>query len=155
MCAFRMARLEKELHEMICNRTRPEGSLDPGSRFHVMNVPEAARNTTDFRRAVWTGQHLQMTLMSIPVRGDVGAEMHPDVDQLLRVEAGQALVRSGNCQNDFSNAKMLQPGDVVFVPAGTWHNVENCGGCALQLSSVYAPPQHPRGIVHRAKAEAE
>lgn len=120
-----------------------------------MNVPEAARNNTDFRRAVWTGQHLQMTLMSIPVRSEIGVEMHPDVDQLLRVEAGRGLVRTGSCRHDLPSAQQLQAGDVVFVPAGTWHNVENRGNCPLKLSSVYAPPQHPRGTVHRTKAEAE
>ena len=140
---------------MHCSGTKPDGMQDAGSRLYVMNVPEAARMNTDFRRAVWTGCHLQMTLMSIPVRGDVGVEMHPDVDQLLRVEAGQGLVRTGGCRHDLSTSKTLQTGDVVFVPAGTWHNVENRGSCPLKLSSVYAPPQHPRGTVHRTKADAE
>lgn len=120
-----------------------------------MNVPEAAKNNTDFRKAVWTGQHLQMTLMSIPVCGDVGVEMHPDVDQLLRMEAGQGLVRTGSCRHDLPTSQILQTGDVVFVPAGTWHNVENHGNCPLKLSSVYAPPQHPHGTMHRTKADAE
>ena len=140
---------------MSCNHTRPEGMADAGARFHGINVPEAARKNTDFRRAVWTGRYMQMTLMSIPVRGDVGAEMHPDVDQLLRVEAGQGLVRTGGCRHELTTAQTLQTGDVVFVPAGTWHNVENRGNCPLKLSSVYAPPQHPHGTMHRTKADAE
>ena len=140
---------------MSCNHTRPEAMTDAGPRFHVMNVPEAARKNTDFRRAIWTGQHLQMTLMSIPIQGDVGVEMHPDVDQLLRVESGQGLVRTGNCRYELSTSQILLTGDVVFVPAGTWHNVENRGSCPLKLSSAYAPPQHPRGIVHRTKSDSE
>ena len=140
---------------MHCSDTKPGGMPDAGPRFHVMNVPEAARSNADFRRAVWTGRYLQMTLMSVPVRGDVGVEMHLDVDQLLRVEAGQGLVRTGNCRHELSTSQMLQVGEVVFVPAGTWHNVENRGGCPLKLSSIYAPPQHPRGTVHRTKSDAE
>ena len=98
---------------------------------------------------------MQMTLMSIPVCGDVGVEMQPDVDQLLRMEAGQGLVRTGSCRHDLSTSQTLQTGDVVFIPAGTWHNVENHGNCPLKLSSVYAPPQHPHGTMHRTKADAE
>ena len=140
---------------MSCNHTRHEAMADAGPRFHVINVPEAARKSTYFRRAVWTGRYMRMTLMSIPVRGDVGAEMHPDVDQLLRMEAGQGLVRTGSCRHDLPTSQILQTGDVVFVPAGTWHNVENRGGCPLKLSSVYAPPRHPRGTVRHTKSDAE
>ena len=97
---------------------------------------------------------MQMTLMSIPPCGEIGAEMHPDTDQFIRVENGQALVRVGACREKPDFQCCLGAGDALFVPCGTWHNVLNAGNCPLKLSSIYAPPQHPRGTIHRTKADA-
>ena len=105
--------------------------------------------------AVWTGCHLQMTLMCIPVCGDIGVEMHSDTDQFIRVEEGQAIVRMGTCKDKLDFHYRLGVGDAVFVPSGTWHNVSNTGNCPLKLSSLYAPPKHPRGTIHHTKADAE
>lgn len=96
-----------------------------------------------------------MTLMCIPACGDIGVEMHPDTDQFIRVEGGEALVRIGSCRENLDICHHLGAGDGVFVPCGTWHNVLNTGNCPLMLSSIYAPPQHPKGTVHRTKADAE
>lgn len=129
------------------------GSTDHGSQPFCTNIVRAAQQNSNFRTAFWTGTHLQMTLMCIPVCGDIGVEIHPDTDQFLRVEAGQALVLMGDCHPDCSCR--LNAGDAVFVPGGTWHNVVNVGNCPLKLSSIYAPPHHPRGTIHRTKADAE
>ena len=95
-----------------------------------------------------------MTLMNIPHCGEIGAEMHPNTDQFIRVEEGQALVHMGGCKEKLELQRHLRAGDTIFIPGGTWHNVFNTGNCPLKLSSVYAPPQHPRGTVHRTKADA-
>ena len=95
-----------------------------------------------------------MTLMCIPACGEIGVEVHPDTDQLIRVEAGQALFRTGDCREKLDFQRRLCAGDAVFVPSGTWHNIFNVGNCPLKLSSIYAPPQHPRGTIHRTKADA-
>ena len=76
-------------------------------------------------------------------------------DQLIRVEAGRAQVLMGSSEAQLNHRCQLGPGQGVFVPAGTWHNVRNTGCCPLRLSSVYAPAQHPRGTIHRTKADAE
>lgn len=131
------------------------GEKDYGPNPYVTSVERDALANTDFRSAIWTGEHVQMTLMCIPLRGEIGLEMHPDTDQIIRVEHGQALVKMGTNAQRQDYEENLTEGDVAFVPAGTWHNVINTGRSPLKLSSVYAPPNHPRGTVHRTKADAE
>lgn len=126
---------------------------DHGPKPFVTNIMRAARQNPNFRTAFWTGCHLQMTLMCIPVCGEIGVEMHPDTDQFIRVEEGQALGLVGDCREKLDVQYRLHVGDALFVPGGTWHNVLNNGSCPLKLSSFYAPAQHPWGTIHRTKAE--
>lgn len=127
---------------------------DHGAAPFAVNVMCAAQQNQSFRSAFWTGCHLQMTLMTLPVCCDIGLEMHPDTDQFIRVEGGQALVCAGDCREQLAFQCCLNTGDGFFVPAGTWHNVRNTGNCPLRLSSIYAPPHHPKGTVHPTKADA-
>ena len=133
---------------------RPQGA-DHGPMPFAVNIPCAARKNQNFRTAFWTGCHLQMTLMEIPVSGQIGMEMHPDTDQMIRVEAGQALVSMGPCREAMCFHRRIGVGEAVFVPGGTWHNIWNAGCCPLKLSSVYAPPHHPRGTVHPTWCDAQ
>ena len=128
---------------------------DHGPSPFAANIMDAARRNRNFRIAYWSGCHLQMTLMCIPACSDIGVEMHPDTDQLIRVEAGQATVCMGACRDKLDIHQKLSVGDAVFVPKGTWHNILNAGKCPLKLSSVYAPPHHPRGTIHATKEDAE
>lgn len=96
-----------------------------------------------------------MTLMCIPVGGEVGLENHPHLDQFLRVESGCGLAMMGKEKNDLSYRKNVGDGYAVFVPANTWHNLVNTGNTPLKLYSIYAPPQHPHGTIHTTKAEAD
>ena len=127
---------------------------DHGPKPFVANITRVARQNQNFRTAFWTGNHIQMTLMSIPPCGEIGEEMHPDTDQFIRVEEGQGLVRMGNGRESLNFQCCIRPGDAIFVPCGTWHNVFNTGNCPLKLSSFYAPPQHPKGTIHRTKTDA-
>ncbi len=128
---------------------------DHGPKPYAANIMHTARQNHNFRTAFWSGCHLQMTLMCIPDCGDIGVEMHSDTDQFIRVEEGQAIVRMGTCKDKLDFHYRLGVGDAVFVPSGTWHNVSNTGNCPLKLSSLYAPPKHPRGTIHHTKADAE
>ena len=128
---------------------------DYGCEPFVFNISHAAGKNGNFRTALWTGQHLQLTLMSIPVCGDIGLEVHPDVDQFLCVESGRGKVLMGRCRNSLQEMGTVDGNDAILIPAGTWHNLVNTGNCPLKLYSIYAPPQHPFGTVHRTKAEAE
>ena len=131
------------------------GKKERGAEPMVTNIMRAAQQNQNFRAEVWTGCHLQMTLMCIPVCGEIGAEMHPDTDQVIRVEDGQAFVQLGECREAMDTQCRLCVGDALLIPGGTWHNVSNGGRCPLKLSSFYAPPKHPRGTIHRTRADAE
>lgn len=119
------------------------------------NIMCEAWQNQKFRKVFWTGYHLQMTLMSIPVCGEIGLEMHPDTDQYIRIEGGQAIVKMGKCKEHLNLQHHLCTGDAVFVPAGTWHNIRNIGRCPLKISSVYAPPHHPWNAVQATKEDAQ
>ena len=128
---------------------------DHGKKPFVVNINQAARQNNTFRTAIWTGNHLQVTLMSINVGEDIGLEIHPNVDQFLRIEEGQGLVQMGKSKDSLNFVKNVGDDFAVMVPAGTWHNVTNTGNTPLKLYSIYAPPNHPFGTVHRTKADAE
>ena len=134
--------------------THPE-IRDYGGEPLLFNIRHATNKNRNFRTALWTGKHLQLTLMSIPVSGDIGVEMHPNVDQFLRIESGRAKIYMGNCLSDLQEVAYGNQNDAILVPAGTWHNIVNVGNCALKIYSLYAPPQHPFGTVHATKADAE
>lgn len=137
------------------NNNGPINLRDYGPAPYVVNINEAAKQNTNFRTALWTGDHLQLTLMSIPVRGEIGQEMHPDVDQFLRLEQGQGIVMMGERQDRLNFQRRVFDDSAIFIPAGTWHNLINTGNVPIKLYSIYAPPNHPRGTVHRTKAESD
>jgi mannose-6-phosphate isomerase-like protein (cupin superfamily) len=127
---------------------------DYGKQPFVVNINEATKQNSTFRTALWTGSHLQVTLMSINVGEDIGLEMHPDVDQFLRIEEGQGIVQMGDSKDNLTFQARVSDDFAIMVPAGKWHNVTNTGNMPLKLYTIYAPPQHPFGTVHRTKAEA-
>ncbi len=128
---------------------------DYGSKPFVFNIRHATNMNRNFRTALWTGQHMQLTLMSIPVGGDIGVEMHPDVDQFIRVESGCGQVYFGDGENSLHEAGVVNENYAILIPAGTWHNIVNIGNRPFKVYSLYAPPQHPFGTVHKTKADAE
>jgi mannose-6-phosphate isomerase-like protein (cupin superfamily) len=127
---------------------------DYGPRPLVFDIEEATTQNRTFRTAMWTGKHLQVTLMSIDVGEDIGVENHPELDQFLRIEQGQGLIRMGYSRDNMNLQARISDDDAIIVPAGTWHNIINTGSRPLKLYSIYAPPQHPHGTVHRTKADA-
>lgn len=128
---------------------------DYGPEPFVVNIERATKQNNNFRRALWTGKHLQLTLMSIDVGGEIGLEMHPNLDQFIRIEEGQGLVKMGDSKNNLNFQRKVYDDFVFIIPAGKWHNLINTGGKPIKLYSLYAPPQHPRGTVHATKADAE
>ncbi|MBK9726048.1 MAG: cupin domain-containing protein [Actinomycetales bacterium] len=128
---------------------------DHGPKPYVVDVEQVTTANDTFRTAAWTGEHLQMTLMSIPVGGEIGLELHEGTDQFLRIEAGQARVQMGKAKDDLSYDKQVEADWAIFVPTGWWHNVTNTGDEPLKVYSIYAPSHHPHGTVHATKADAE
>jgi mannose-6-phosphate isomerase-like protein (cupin superfamily) len=127
---------------------------DYGPNPFVVDIEAASEQNKNYRAALWTGEYLQVTVMSIPVGGDIGLEIHPDTDQFLRIEEGQGIVKMGRSQNNLNFEKRVKEDSAIMVPAGTWHNLINTGNEPIKLYTIYAPPHHPRGTVHRTKAEA-
>ena len=121
----------------------------------MTNITEATLENPFFRRALWTGTHLQLTLMCIPPGGEIGLEMHSNLDQFLRLEQGDGRVMMGRTQNNLTYQRNVADDYVVFIPAGTWHNLVNTGNEPIKLYSIYAPVQHPAGTVHCTKADSD
>ncbi|RYL90984.1 cupin domain-containing protein [Sporolactobacillus sp. THM19-2] len=127
---------------------------DYGPGPFVININEASKQNNTFRTALWTGTHLQVTLMSLNVDEDIGLEMHSDVDQFLRIEQGQGIVRMGNSPENLNFERRVLDDSAIMIPAGTWHNLINTGNVPLKLYSIYAPPNHPFATVHVTKEDA-
>ena len=137
-------------------RTEQQRStMDQGPRPFVVDIEKATKNNNAYRVALWTGKNLQLTLMTIPVGGDIGLEVHHDHDQFLRIEEGEGLVQMGSQKEHLTFRQPASDDDAIFVPAGSWHNITNIGRKPLKLYSIYAPPEHPHGTVHQTKEIAE
>ena len=104
-----------------------------------------------FRQVLFTGKHTQLVVMCLQKGEEIGNEVHPKVDQFFRIEKGEAkFVFNGKEEH------IVGAGDAVVVPAGTFHNViNNSKTRQLKLYTLYSPPNHPDGTVHKNKAEAE
>lgn len=129
--------------------------IDYGPYPYTANIAWEAWQNQNFRTTLWTGSHLQLTLMNIVPYGEIGMERHEGTDQYVRIEYGQAIIMMGTKEGVLDTQYYLGPGDVVLIPAGTWHNIVNGGMDMLKLSSIYAPPEHAPGTVHTTKEEAE
>ena len=128
---------------------------DYGPNPYVTNIEQMAIRNQNFRTAIWTGEHMQATLMCIPPCGEIGLEIHPSTDQFIRIEQGCAIVIMGKTKNYMDFRQNMSKNDAVFIPAGNWHNIMNVGKQVLKVSVLYAPPNHPQNTIHRTKTNAE
>ncbi len=112
-------------------------------------IETEAEKSPDFRRVLWTGTKTQLVVMTIPAGGEIGEEVHEDIDQILTFVSGtgKAIVAGSE--------KNVASGDLVVVPAGKKHNFVNTGPNPLILYTVYGPPEHADGAVHKTKEEAD
>ena len=112
-------------------------------------IATVAEKSPDFRRVLWTGEHTQLVIMTIPAGGEIGEEVHEGIDQILTFVSGTGEARVAG------EKKEVVAGDLVVVPAGTKHNFVNTGPNPLVLYTVYGPPDHADQAVHRTKEEAD
>jgi mannose-6-phosphate isomerase-like protein (cupin superfamily) len=112
-------------------------------------IATVAEKNPDFRRVLWTGEHAQLVVMTIPAGGEIGEEVHPDTDQILTFVSG---VGEATVADD---KRPVARGDLVCVPAGTRHNFVNTGPNPLVLYTVYGPPEHAADAVHTTKEEGD
>jgi mannose-6-phosphate isomerase-like protein (cupin superfamily) len=111
-------------------------------------IATEAEKSPDFRRVLWTGEHTQLVIMTIPPGGEIGEEVH-EVDQILTFVSGTGEAKISG------STKQVAQGDLVVVPAGKKHNFLNTGVNPLILYTVYGPPEHADGAVHKTKEEAD
>ncbi len=118
---------------------------------YVGNIEQATTKNGFFRQVLFTGKHTQLVVMCLQPKEEIGNEVHNTVDQFFRIEEGQAkFVFNGKEEH------VVGDGGAVVVPAGTYHNVINVSqDKPLKLYTLYSPPNHPEGTVHKTKAEAE
>lgn len=136
------------------NFNKPRIQLkDYGPYPFVIDIEDATEQNNTFRTVLWTGENLQVTVMSIDVGDDIGLEVHETGDQFIRIEDGQGLVQIGDSKDNLDYQKVLTDGSAIMIPAGKWHNVINMGDRPLKLYAIYAPPEHPYNTVHQTKAD--
>jgi mannose-6-phosphate isomerase-like protein (cupin superfamily) len=118
---------------------------------YVGAIEKQTLENTCFRQVLFTAQHAQLVVMCLRPGEEIGDEVHPNVDQFFRIEQGDAKFVF-----DEKEERRVHDGDAVVVPAGMYHNVVNTSKTAmLKLFTIYSPPNHPEGTVHKTKAEAE
>ena len=118
---------------------------------YVGSIEKQTLKNTYFREVLFTGKHSQLVVMCLQVGEEIGDEVHPNVDQFFRIEQGEArFVLNENEEH------LVREGDAVVVPAQTYHNVINTSKTEeLKLYTIYYPPNHPAGTIHKTKAEAD
>jgi mannose-6-phosphate isomerase-like protein (cupin superfamily) len=119
------------------------------------DIEKATLDNDTFRTVLFTGEHTQLTVMRLGPGEDIGREAHHDRDQFLRIEQGRARLELGAAEDRVDETHEVEDDWAIIIPAGVWHNVVNTGEGELKLYSLYSPPEHPDGTVHRTKAEAE
>ena len=115
----------------------------------VTNIEADTRQNDNFRKVIFTAPHSQLVLMTLQPGEEIGREVHPNVDQFFRIETGEGKVVIAGQET------AIRDGSAIVVPAGNEHNVINTGRAPLRLYTIYSPPNHPAGTIHRTKKEAE
>ncbi|AKI02062.1 mannose-6-phosphate isomerase [Hoeflea sp. IMCC20628] len=128
---------------------------DYGSDPYVVDIEKDTLENPNFRTTRWTGKNIQLTLMTIPVGGDIGLEVHETHDQFLRLEQGTGRVQMGPSRDQLNFEREVGADWAVFVPAGFWHNITNIGDEPIKLYAIYGPPDHLHGTVHATQVDAE
>ena len=128
---------------------------DHGKEPQVLNIEDYSKENENYRTTIWTGDKLQVTVMSIAVGDDIGLEVHHGIDQFLRIEAGKGLCQMGDKEDQLTIEQEVGPDDAIFVPADKWHNVMNTGDEPLKLYTIYAGPDHVPGTVHKTHQDAK
>jgi len=144
---YNMARTGEREEEMEGDKD-PAGENSAKKGFHIDIESETISNK-DFRRILYTGENLQLVLMTLKPGEDIGMEVHPDIDQFFRFDEGKgkAIING--------NEYPLKDGDAIIIPAGAEHNIIADPKVALKMYTVYAPPNHDDGVVHVTKEDAE
>lgn len=113
------------------------------------NIENETLNNENYRKVLYTAKKMQLVVMTLQKGETIPMEVHTEIDQFIRIEEGKAKVQ---VNDEFYN---LEDDDVIIIPAGSKHEVKNMGDDKLKLYSIYTPPEHPEGTIHKDFAEAE
>jgi mannose-6-phosphate isomerase-like protein (cupin superfamily) len=117
--------------------------------YYTEQIEDKTIKNTNFREVLSTNEYSQLVVMSLKPGEEIGEEVHKDTDQFFRIEKGKGKFVFKNGEKEVGD------GDVVIIPAGTKHNVVNTGSEDLKLYTIYSPPNHPDGTIHKTKKDAE
>jgi mannose-6-phosphate isomerase-like protein (cupin superfamily) len=143
-----MDKLDKIIEIKLRDWWLQEQLAENKKKGHSVNIEDETIGNDNFRKVLYTGENTQLVLMSIKPGEDIGSEVHHGIDQFFRVESGdgEAIING--------NVYKITDGFSVIVPAGAEHNFVNTGTSDLKLYSLYSPPHHKDGIIHKTKADA-
>lgn len=116
----------------------------------VLDIEEATIENANYRKVEWTGAYMQLVFMSLQPGEIIDLEVHDDHDQFIRIEAGNARIQMGKTPDQLTFDRTLSDDWAALIPAGYWHKVINEGDTELKLYTLYAPPEHPEGLVQAA-----
>ncbi|WP_349944306.1 cupin domain-containing protein [Lacrimispora sp. BS-2] len=121
---------------------------DYGPAPLVLNIVHDTLRNPTFLTTRWTGDHMQLALMSIPVNGETGLGNNPELDQFIRIESGEGLLLMGDSPYNLTFQEPVNDKCAIIIPANTWYNLKNTGEDALKLFTIYSPVVQPSGTVH-------
>lgn len=127
---------------------------DFGNDPFVFNIEDYTKQNDKYRVTLWTGEYMQLTVMSLNPGEDIGLEVHMDHDQFIRIEEGMGIVQMGDSKDDLSYERKVEDDFAIMIPAGKWHNVTNDSDKPLKLYSIYSPIEHEFDTVHKTREEA-
>lgn len=126
---------------------------DFGPEPFVFNIEDYTVQNETYRTSIWTGTHMQMTVMTLQPGEDIGLELHTTTDQFLRVEEGNGIVMMGDSEDNLDFQKRVSDDIAIFIPAGKWHNLKNDSDKPLKIYSIYSPVEHPHSTIHVTREE--
>jgi mannose-6-phosphate isomerase-like protein (cupin superfamily) len=138
----------KDFLDLLNEAENTEKKLDEKSTGFHTDIEKDTVDNKNYRKILFTGDYLQLGLMSIEPGKDVGLETHPDTDQFFRVDGGSGEATIGGKKYP------LKDGDAIVIPAGSEHNI-TASDKGIKLYTVYAPPHHKDKVIHKTKADAE
>jgi len=137
--------VEELIYKIVTDHIQKHVNIKKG---FVTNIEEDTINNDNFREVLYTGKKSQLVLMSIKPNEDIGEEVHENVDQFFRIDGGGGKVIINGVEHE------IEDGSAFVIPSGARHNVINTGDEDLKLYSIYSPPEHADGTIHRTKQEA-
>ncbi|MGM0598140.1 MAG: cupin domain-containing protein [Myxococcota bacterium] len=149
---------EKEANKQKQTKTNKkvaaEEKEDMGKKPWVLNIEKSTINNDEYRHVRWTGKNMQMVLMSLKPGELIDLELHPNIDQFIRIEKGKARVLMGKKKDKLDFDKTISDDWAILIPAGYWHKIENIGSSKLKVYTLYTPPSHEKGTLHKTYKEA-